>query len=78
MQYRIELKAENKIELNKLIDEKLKVGYLLEKGIYAGEKNSWCQSMTLPHNMEGEVTLIAFVKLVVLLAGMIGILLYMS
>lgn len=73
MDYRVVLTADNKEELNKLIDGKLTEGYLLVGGMYVDEQNKLSQLMTLSNNIDGEVTLVSGVKLVVFLACMISI-----
>ncbi len=73
MDYRVVLTADNKEELNKLIDGKLKEGYLLVGGMYVGEENKSSQLMTLSNNIDGEVTLASGVKLVIFIACLISI-----
>jgi len=73
MSYRVVLTADNKEELNKLIDDKLKEGYLLAKGMYVDENNTLSQLMTLSNNIDGEITLVSGIKLVIFIAVMISI-----
>lgn len=65
MESQIVLVANNKAELNKLIDEKLKEGYLLKGGMNVVEENKLNQIMTQPNNIDGEVTKKGFVKMLV-------------
>ena len=76
MDYHVVLTADSKEELNKLIDGKLKEGYLLVKGMYVDENNTLSQLMRLSNNIDGEVTLVSGIKLVVFIAVMIFINIY--
>ena len=65
LESRIVLAADSKEELNKLIDEKLKTGYLLKGGMNEGEENKLNQVMILPNNIDGELTKKGAVKMVI-------------
>ncbi len=69
---RITLKAESKEQLNKLIDGKLKEGYLLEGGMQgggqSGDQGDILQIMVQPSNIDRELTLAGGIKLLVMLA----------
>ena len=76
MQSEIELSADSKESLNLLIDGKLKEGYLLRGGMQHGDDGSLIQIMILPNNIDGEVTLLSGIKLVVFLMVLV-VLIYM-
>jgi len=65
LESQIILAAENKEALNKLIDDKLKEGYLLKGGMYEGEESQLNQLMIQPNNIDGEVTKKGAVKMVI-------------
>jgi len=65
LESQIILASDNKEELNKLIDGKLKEGYLIKDGIYEGGENKFNQVMILPNNIDAEFTLAGGVKLIV-------------
>ena len=73
MESEIELTAASKQELNQLIDNKLKEGYLLRGGMQQGDEGRLVQMMILPNNIDGEVTLASGIKLFVFLAVLITI-----
>ena len=73
MESRIVLAADSKQELNKLIDDKLKTGYLLKGGMYEGGENKLNQVMILPNNIDGEVTKQGAVKMVIGIAIYVAI-----
>ena len=70
----ITLEANSKDQLNRLIDTKLKEGYLLKGGIQAGENANFIQIMVLPNNIDPEFTLVGAVKLVVVAVIYISVL----
>jgi len=65
LESRIVLVADDKKELNKLIDDKLKIGYLLKGGMYEGEENKLNQVMIQPSNIDAEVTKKGAVKILI-------------
>jgi len=71
MDYRIVITADTKEELNRLIDEKIKEGYLIAGAMSEAEQNKLSQEMTLASNIDGEVTLASGIKLVAAIAFMI-------
>ena len=70
MESQIVLASDNKEALNKLIDQKLKEGYLLKNGMYEGEEDKFNQIMILPNNIDAEMTATSVFKLI------IGIIIY--
>ncbi|MDH3327135.1 MAG: hypothetical protein OEM38_10505 [Gammaproteobacteria bacterium] len=70
----ITLTADNKEELNRLIDEKLKERYLLKGGIQNGDMGNVVQVMVFPNNIDSELTLSGAFKLVIMVLVYIGIL----
>ncbi len=67
MDQQIEISAANEKALNRLIDEKLKAGYLLINGITSGEDGLFYQKMRLSNPIDEEFTLAGGVKLVIML-----------
>jgi len=65
MESPITLSAATKNELNKLIDEKLKEGYLITGVMQADESGEIKQVMSQPNNIDGEITLPGAIKLLV-------------
>ena len=73
MESPIEIIANSKQELNSLIDEKLKKGYLLQGGMQTKDKRAFVQIMILPNNIDGEVTLASAIKFFIFLIVMVAL-----
>jgi len=73
MESEVILSAEDKGQLNALIDEKLKQGYLIVDQMYECDQGKICQLMRIPRNIDSEVNLKGIIKLVAFIAFMIAI-----
>jgi len=75
MESPVTLTANNKDDLNKQIDQKLKEGYLLhEGGMREGDDGTYIQHMTLPNNIDSEFTMRGAIKLAIFLPLYIALL----
>ncbi len=63
----ITLNAESKDELNRIIDEKLKQGYLIKGPISKNTEGRYQQVMVLPNNIDAEFTLGTAIKIAIFL-----------
>ena len=70
----IALIADNKDELNRQIDLKLKEGYLLKGGMYIDKQDKLNQIMILPNNIDPEITPAGIFKIIIGLAIYAGLL----
>ena len=71
MDYHITLTAESKDVLNKLIDEKLKVGYKIYGAMEEVEENKFTQEMIQARSIDEEMTIGSGIKLLGLLAVLV-------
>lgn len=70
------LTADTKEALNKLIDKKLKEGYLLSGGgMFKGEGDQLNQNMNLPRCIDPEMSMASGIKLVIF-AAVYGVIIY--
>ena len=76
MENQITLTADTKEALNKLIDKKLKEGYLLSGGgMFKGDDDKLTQIMKLPCCIDPEMSLASGIKLVIF-AAFYGFIIY--
>ena len=77
MESPITLIADNKNELNRLIDEKLKAGYLIKGGMELNDEQRYVQVMVLANNIDAEFTPRAAIKLAIFLPLYIALLYFL-